>query len=160
MRDLIGGLFAALVTIIGIVALIALYNNVTSSNKSSQALTDLTSMVGSVQATYISRPSYSGISSTVVINGKLAPATMVSGTQLVNPWGGVVTVAVNSANTSFFDTTEPSVPSDACVKMATAISNLGALTINGTSVTLPADPSVVTTSCTGSTNSLVFTFGH
>lgn len=160
MRDLIGGLFAALVTIIGIVALIALYNNVTSSNKASQALTDLTSMVGQVQATYLSHPSYSGLSSTVIINGKLAPATMISGTQLVNPWGGVVTVAANSANTSFFDTTEPSVPSDACVKMATSISNLGALTINGTSVSLPADPSVVTTICTGSANSLVFTFGH
>lgn len=160
MRDLIGGLFAALVTIIGIVALIALYNNVTSSNKSSQALTDLTSMVGSVQATYISHPSYTNLSSTVVINGKLAPATMISGTTLINPWGGVVTVAANAANSSFFDVTEPSVPNDACAKMATAISNLGALTIGGTSVTLPADPSVVTSSCTGNANSLVFTFGH
>ncbi len=160
MRDLIGGLFAALVTIIGIVALIALYNSVTSSNKASQALTDLTSMVGQVQATYISHPSYAGLSSTVVINGNLAPATMVSGTQLVNPWGGVVTVAQNSANSSFFDITQPSVPSDACVKMATSISNLGSLTINGTSVTLPANPSVVTTACTGTSNTLVFTFGH
>lgn len=160
MRDLIGGLFAALVTIVGIVALIAIYNSVSSSNKSSQALTDLTSMVGQVQATYLSHPSYSGLSSTVVINGKLAPATMISGSNLVNPWGGVVTVAANSANNAFFDTTEPSVPSDACVKMATSISNLGALTINGTSVALPADPSVVTTNCTGTSNSLVFTFGH
>ena len=159
MRDLIGGLFAALVTIIGIVALIALYNNVTSSNKSSQALTDLTSMVGSIQATYISHPSYTNLSATVVVNGNLAPATMISGAALINPWGGNVTVAP-AANTSFFTVTEPSVPNDACVKMATAISNLGALSINGTSVTLPADPSVVAGTCTGNNNSLVFTFGH
>jgi hypothetical protein len=159
MRDLIGGLFAALVTIIGIVALIALYNNVTSSNRSSQALTDLTSMVGSIQATYISHPSFTSLSPTVVVNAKLAPTTMISSGALVNPWGGTVTVGA-ATNTSLFTVTEPSVPNDACVKMATSISNLGALAINGTSVTLPADPSVVAGACTGDANSLAFTFGH
>lgn len=159
MRELIGALFAALVTIIGIVALIALYNNVTSSNKSSQAITDLTSMVGSIQATYNSHPSFTNLSATVVVNGNLAPATMISGTALINPWGGNVTVAA-ATNANFFTVTESGLPSDGCVKMATSISNSTALAINGTSVTLPADPSVVAAACKETTNSLVLTFGH
>lgn len=159
MRNIMGDLFSALIFLLGLIGLFALYNNVTSSNKSNQAFTDLSTMVGATQALYASHPSFASISATAVINSRSAPATMVSGAALINPWGGNVTVAP-AANTSFFTVTEPSVPNDACVKMATSLSNLGALSINGTSVTLPADPSVVSGVCTGDANSLVFTFGH
>lgn len=160
MRDLIGSLLSAIATLLGIAAVVALGYNLYSSNKSSNALADLTSMGGNIQALYSSHPSYTGLSATVVINSSLAPSQMVSGTSLVNPWGGTVTVAANSSNSALFDVTEPSVPADACAKMATGVGNLAALSINSTSVTVPVDPATAASNCSSSSNSLVFTFGH
>lgn len=160
MRDLIGSLLSAVATLLGIAAVVAIGYNLYSANKSSNGLSDLTSMAGQIQALYSSHPSYSGLSATTVINASLAPSSMISGATLTNPWGGTVTVAVNGSNSSFFDVTEPNVPNDACAKLATGVGNLGALSINGTSVTLPADPNTVSTNCSTGANSLVFTFGH
>lgn len=160
MRDLLGSLFSALIVVIGLIGAVLIYNSVTNTNKSSQAFTDLTAMVGSVQSVYASHPTFTNLTPSVIIAGKLAPASMISGTQLMNPWRGIITVAANGSNAGLFDVTEPSVPSDACVKMATSLGGLGGLAINGTSVALPADPAVVTPLCSSDANSLVFTFGR
>lgn len=160
MREMLGTIIAWLLGLLAIGTLLVMFNTATSTSKTNQALSDLSSMVSSIQAIYYSHPSYSTISSTVAINGKLAPQSMINGAALINPWGGTVTLAVNSANSSMFDVTEPNVPSDACSKLATAIGNLQLLTINGTTVTQPADPATVTTSCNNTANTMVLTFGH
>lgn len=160
MREMLGTIIAWLLGLLAIGTLLVMFNTATSTSKTNQALSDLSSMVSSIQAIYYSHPSYSTISSTVAINGKLAPQSMINGASLINPWGGTVTLAVNSGNSSMFDVTEPNVPSDACSKLTTAIGNLQSLAINGSALPLPADPATVTTSCNNTTNSMVFTFGH
>lgn len=160
MNDLIAKIIAVVLTLLALAGVIALFNSASNSSKTTQALTDLTAMTGSVQALYVSHPSYANITAAVVANGKLAPSTMISGSTLVNPWGGTVTVAVNASNSSFFDVTQPSVPNVACATLATALGNLGALSINGTAATLPVDPATATASCNAGSNTLVMTFGH
>lgn len=160
MREMLGTIIAWLLGLLALGTLVMMYSTASSSSKTNQALTDLSSMVSSIQALYYSHPSYSTISSTVAINGGLAPKSMINGTALNNPWGGTVTLAVNSSNTARFDVTEPNVPSEACAKLATAVGNMEALAINGTSVSLPTDPATVTTTCNNTTNSMVLTFGH
>lgn len=160
MREMLGTIIAWLLGLLAIGTLLVMFNTATSTSKTNQALSDLSSMVSSIQAIYYSHPSYSTLSPTVAINGKLAPQSMINGASLINPWGGTVGLAVNSSNSSRFDVTEPNVPSDACSKLATAIGNLESLAINGSSLALPSDPATVTTSCNNNINTMVFTFGH
>lgn len=160
MREMLGTIIAWLLGLLAIGTLLVMFATAASTSKTNQALADLTSMVISVQAIYYSHPAYTSLTGTVAVNGKLAPSSMINGTNLINPWGGAVTLAVNSSNASMFDVTEPNIPSDACSKLTTALGNIQSVSINGTTVSLPADPAIVTTSCNNTTNTMVLTFGH
>ena len=157
MSEILGTLLKVLLAVLGVVAVVVIMYSALSANKTQTEVANLTQLASNIQTTYAGQSSFTGVTNTVVVTGKFAPSSMMSGTNtLTNAWGGSVTVAVGSP-TSQFTVTEAGVPSDGCIKLATSIASPISVTVGGTAVT---DVSSAATNCTGATNSLVFTFGR
>lgn len=159
MSEILGTLFKYLVALLGVAAVVLILYQVFGSNKTQTALSDVTLLQTNTQSLYNAQSTFTSVTDAVAIAGKLAPSGMISGTALVNPWGGAVTIAVN-ANASQFDITEASVPSDACAKMIVGLSSVVALKVNGAAQTLPLDAGLATAACNATANTLIFTFAH
>lgn len=163
MSEILGAIFKAILALLGLGAVVAIATTAFNSNKNSNAVSGLSQLVFNVQASYPSG-AFTSLTNTVATAGdkgsRLAPESMISGTSLVNPWGGAVTVNVNASNSANFDVTTASVNSSGCQKLATNMGTALALSINGTAQTLPLDSGTATTACQTSPNSMVFTFGH
>lgn len=159
MSEILGALFKYLVAMLGVAAVVMILYQVFGSNKTQNAISDLTLLQANTQALYNGQSSFTSLTNAVAIAGKLAPTGMISGAALVNPWGGAVTVAVNAAPTQF-DITETLVPADACAKIIVGLSSLVGLKVNGAAQVLPLDAGTTTTACNAVTNTLIFTFAH
>lgn len=163
MSEIIGAIFKTIVALLGIGAAVAIGVNAFNNNKNSNAVADMSQLVFNIQALYTSG-AFTSLTNTVATTGdkgsRLAPESMIAGSSLSNPWGGTVTINVNSSNAARFDVTTASVSSSGCQKLATNMGTALALSINGTAQTLPIDADTATTACASSPNSMVFTFGH
>lgn len=160
MSEILGALFKYVMMVLGVAAVGAVGYQVMYSNKTSRGLSDLTTMQNNISSHYDMQSSFATLTNTAVINGGWAPPTMVSGGALVNPWGGTVTVAVNSGNSTLYDVTETKVSTDACTTMLTGLSNAVAISVNGAAQTLPVDPASAALACKGASNTVLITSGR
>ena len=160
MDNILGLLFSKLGMLLGLIAVMAISYSFFQSNKTSTAIADLAQTSQGIQSLYGGNQ-FTTLTNTVVTNGKLAPTDMVTGTGiLVNPWNGTVTITVSGSNPSEFQAVETNVPADGCAKLAQGM-QYAALTINGTTITMPPDPGQVTTSCAATTPAtMTLTFAH
>lgn len=163
MSEILGAIFKAIVALLSLGAVVAIATTASNSNKNSNAVAEHSQLIFNIQASYPSG-AFTSLTNAVATAGdkgsRMAPEGMISGTSLVNAWGGAVTVNVNSGNAARFDVTTASVSSSGCQKLATNMGTALALSINGTAQTLPLDSGTATTACQNSPNSMVFTFGH
>ena len=160
MSEILGTLFKYLVSLLGVAAVVLVVYQVFGSNKTQNAISGLTQLQTNTQALYNTQSAFTTITNTIAINGKLAPSDMISGTSLLNPWGGAVTINVNGTLASQFDITEAGVPADACAKMIVGMPNTVALKVNTVAQTLPLDPGAAVTACNAAANTMIFTFAH
>lgn len=160
MSEILGALFKYLVALLGVGAVVLVLYQVFGSNKTQNAISDLTLLQTNAQSLYNGQNTFTTLTNAVAIGGKLAPAGMISGASLMNPWGGAVTVNVNAGNAAQFDVTEADVPQDACPKMITSLSSVVGLKVNGNAQVLPLDAGSAVTACNVTANSLTFTFSH
>jgi type II secretory pathway pseudopilin PulG len=160
MSEILGTLFKYLVSLLGVAAVVVILYQVFGANKTSNAISDITLLQTNAQALYSAQNSFTSLTTAVAIAGKLAPTGMISGTSLVNPWGGTVALNVNAGNATQFDITEPGVPADACAKMIVGLSTAVALTVNAVAQKLPLDAGAAVTACNVAANTLVFTFAR
>ncbi|MFT3960953.1 type 4 pilus major pilin [Propionivibrio sp.] len=163
MSEILGAIFKAIVALLSLGAVVGIGVTASNGNKNANAVAELSQLVFNVQASYPSG-AFTSLTNTVATAGdkgsRMAPEGMISGTSLVNPWGGAVTVNVNAGNAARFDVTTASVSASGCQKLATNMGTALALSINGTAQTLPMDAGTATTACQNSPNSMAFTFGH
>jgi hypothetical protein len=165
MSEILGTLFKYLVAILGVAAVVLILNKTFGANKVQNTIAQVTQTTANIQTLYNAQNNFTSLTNTVVIAGKLAPADMVSGTNLVNPWNGAVAFAVD-ANAAQYTMTQNGVPNDACAKLATGIPGAISVQINGgtvqNSATNPLDAGAATTACNSNadTNTLVFVFGR
>lgn len=159
MKEILGTIFSYLLGLLGVVAVVGFVYTAFGSNKIQTAITDLTQLATNAQALYASQSSFTTLTNTVAINGALAPTDMISSSSLTNPWGGTVTVAVDSS-ASQFTITETLVPVAACAKFVSSLPSIVGLKINGTAQPLPMDAGTAVTNCATATNTMIFTFGH
>jgi hypothetical protein len=161
MSEILGTLFKYLLSLLGVGAVVLILYQVFGANKTQNAISDITQMQANITSLYNGRSNFTTLTTAVAIAAKLAPSDMISGSALTNPWGGVVTPAVNGTLASNFDVTETLVPSDACAKMIVGLPTLVTLKVNGAGVTLPADAGTAATACAVAANpTMVFTFSH
>ncbi|OJY94457.1 MAG: hypothetical protein BGP25_05555 [Lysobacterales bacterium 63-13] len=145
------------------------YNNVKNETGAMNATNGVTAISSAVKALY-PNPSYTGLSSALLIQSGKAPQNMVSGTgasaTLVNNWGGTVTVApanYNGGTANAMAITFPSVPRSACNSVFSAAgANFQKIEINNTavkddSVPTAATAATVAAACDTENNSMVFT---
>jgi type II secretory pathway pseudopilin PulG len=160
MSEILGTMFKYLVQLLGVAAVVGILYSVFASNKTGDAVSDTTQLQTNIQALYSGQPSFSSLNNTVAITGKLAPKNMISGTTLVNPWSGAVTVGPNS-NTARFDVSHAaSIPKESCAKLIQSQSSAVVLTVNGTAVNLPVDAGTAVANCNVDANAVVFTYAH
>jgi len=166
MSEILGTLFKYLVAILGVAAVVLILNKTFGANKVQNTIAQVTQTTANIQALYNAQNNFTSLNNAVVIAGKLAPTDMVSGKNLVNPWNGAVTFAVDTANAARYKMTQSGVPNDACAKLATGIPGSISVQINsGTvhnSATNPVEAGQATTHCnsTTDTNTLAFVFGR
>lgn len=160
MSEIVGTMFKTMMVLLGLGAVVAVFWNVMGMDKTSRALSAQTELTANVIDLYSAQSNFTTLTNTVMINAKKVPDSLLSGSAIKNPWGGDVTLAVNSGNAGRFDITQTLVPSDACVKMATSNSRIIALTINGSSQSIPVDAGNAATACASTTNTLVTTMNR
>lgn len=160
MSEILGTLFGKVVALLSLAAVVAILYMVFGSNKIQNTITDVTQLQAKSQAHYAGQSTFTTLTNTVAIGGKLAPASMISGTALVNPFGGVVTIAVNAGNASQFDITETGLPADACAKVIVGMGSAVALKVNTVAQTLPLDAGAAITACNTASNTIIATFSH
>jgi len=162
MGEIFGTLFGKIIALLGLVVVVGVLYMAFASDKTTKATSDITLLSTNAQGLYNSQATFTTLTNTVAVSGQLAPDTMISGAStLTNPWGGAVTINVNSGNAAQFDITETLVPAGACSKILTTLSNLVALRVNGTAVTLPIDAGTATVRCNSPlANTLILTFTH
>ncbi len=161
MSEILGAMFKGLLALLGVGAVVAILYQAFGTNKTQAAMTNTTQLHANAQTLYHTVSTFDSLTNEVAINGKLAPSDMISGTELVNPWGGTVTIGVNAGSKSEFDIVHSaSIPSDSCAKMTGGLGTAIRITINGTSYDPPVDPGTAATACKAKANAMTFTFGH
>ena len=160
MSEILGTLFSKLVALLGIAAVVVILYQVFGANKTQNAISDITQLQANAQALYNGQSTFTSLSNTVAIGGKLAPTDMISGGTLINPFGGSVTIAVNGSSASNFDITEAGLPADACAKIIVGLTSVLGLKVNGTAQALPIDAGTAVTACNAVANTLTLTFTH
>lgn len=161
MSEVLGALFKNLASLLGVASVALILYIVFGTSKLTTATTELTQLQTNILTLYSTQSSFATLTNTVAINGALAPTRMISGSSLVNPWSGSITVAVNAADSTRFDVTETKVPNDSCSKMATNTPSVVGLKINGATVSLPVDGGDAVNACNvKDNNTLTFTFSR
>lgn len=142
------------VIVIIVAAAAAIISRQRSTAQTSQVQSEqsnLQSIVSKVNSSFSARPSYSGVSTSFLLAQGAFPTQMVNGSSVVNVWGGAVTVAAGTGNTSF-DITYAGVPSSACIELVSNVSRFySEITVGSTKVkngAALADLATTQTACT------------
>ena len=161
MSEILGTLFKYLVALLGVGAVVLILYQVFGTNKTQNAISDLTQLQSNSQALYNGQNTFTTLTNTVAVSGKLATTSMIAGAAaLQNPWGGAVTVNVNGGNAAQFDVTEAAVPQEACAKMVSGLSTVVALKVNAVAQVLPLDAGTAVGACNVAENTIIYTFAH
>ena len=107
------------------------------------------------QQLFSGSPGYTGLDNSMALNAGLVPKQFVKGTELVNPFGGTITLAASS-DASSFTITLTGVPREESTKLATFQSDawLG-VSVNGTDVT-GGSVADIQAACSSSNNTIIF----
>lgn len=166
MSEILGTWFGKMMALVGVIGIVWILYATFGVTKVQDSISQSTQTTANIQTLYQGQNNFTSLTNAVVIAGKLAPKNMVSGVNLINPWGGSVTFAVNAANQAQFTMTHNNVPNDACAKLATGISGAISVRINNAAVrnnaTNPVEAGQATTDCNSATdtNTLAFVFGR
>lgn len=146
-------LFYLLMLAIGAGVLVSLFSN----RDLSQAQQGLSQLRMEIRQLYSASPNYSGLTTEVARSAGVIPIDMDTGSSVVNPWNGAVTLSTGS-DSSTFTISYGDVPRESCTKLAMYQHGswvdvaVGGASINQTTGTV----SDATNAC-GDANTIVFT---
>ncbi len=163
MSEMMGLILKTALALLGVVVVVGLSYTAIQNSKNSNHVAEVVLLSTSVQAA-VQTGAFSSLTVESVIAGSkgdtLAPTSMISGNGLTNPWGGIVTIAVDSSNASQFVITSEGVSTGGCGKLAGTVM-AKSVNINGTSLNSPVDEPTARTACKGSnSNTIAMTFTH
>lgn len=146
-----------------VVAVVTIVNRVQAARQSSQINSEagnLSAILAKTQSSFAGRPNYSGATTALLLAQGGFPAQMVNGATVTHSWGGSVTVAAGTGNSSV-DITYNAVPSSACIELVSAVSrSFNEVTVGATATksgAAIADLTVTQTACTaGTTANIIF----
>ncbi len=149
---------------------IVTFQKVLGGNKTNTAQTQLMELQTGIRNLWANTNDFgTGDLTATLKSANQLPATMIDGANVVNPWGGSVTV---TGATAQFTIQFNGVPTDACTKLslvsaantAGAGSGITSVKVNGSTLSIPVAPAAATAACgqsgSGASggNTLVWTF--
>lgn len=163
MSELVATLLKWAAAILAVAAVFAVGYEVFGAGNAANHASDIGTLAGDIKTLYQGQPTFSSL--TTAIAYKKAPNRMKSSTvgTLVNPWGGAVTVTVDSTSSAQFDIQTVSVPDKQCADMATTPQGYVSVSVNGTTFTTASgiDAGTVSLSCgTTDSNTIKFVYAH
>lgn len=145
-------LFLVIAAVI-LIGVFALFSGAFSSSKVQTEMSYMQTLAGDVESLYATNHDYGTADITATLTStKSAPSPMIVGATLVNSWGGQVTVT--GASTDFV-ISSAGVPQKECIQLAQISINPVAITINGTTQTLPLTVAAATTACSSATSNTI-----
>lgn len=157
MRFMLGFLGALGLGLLATVIILVLRDMGSNLNKVSTAQSEVSTISTNVPGDVGGVAGVSSISTAMVARDSDAPSNMVTGTALVDPWGGQVTVTPAN-NPGQYDVALQGVPGSACSKLVNGVGQFKGVTINGSALSMPVDPATVSQDCQSSSNSVTFDF--
>jgi len=160
----------AVVTVIGAVLIGASLKPVQgmiADSRANSEIQELSVVIPKIQNKYFNKSDYTGVTTAGLANNGIFRKERVSGTSLVNRWGGAITVAVATTTTTndSVTLTYTKVPEQECKGIIPQLDNIVRIvTVGGTSVKADGagtDIDALGTQCVagGSNNTVVYTVG-
>lgn len=150
-------LVSVIIFLVILTGVFAMVGRTTDAAKMQQAQQDITAIKMSTAQTYSTSKTYAGLDNATAIAAGILTESMVSGGSGINPWGGALTVAVDTVNTQF-TITYAGLPKAACMQMA-SFGNGTWVTAKAGSTSIPQDGtgvvSAASTGCSNATNNTV-----
>lgn len=109
------------IIVVAIVGIVAKIQSVRLTQQVSAEGANLNAIMGKVQSTFAGRANYAGVSTALLLAQSGFPTQMVNGTTVTNVWGGGVTVAPGTGNTTV-DIAYAGVPTNACIELVSSAS--------------------------------------
>ena len=141
-------LFLVIVVVI-LLGIFALFSGAVSASKVQTEMSYMQTLAGDVESLYATNHDYGTADITSALTStKNAPTPMIVGANLVNSWGGQVTVTGAS---TVFTIASTNIPQKECIQLAQVSINPTAVTINGAAQTLPLAVAPTTAACSSAT---------
>lgn len=96
------------------IGIYAVYNKVATTQKVSETARGILAIKTGIEALYGNQSNYTGLTNSVVINGRIAPPSMINGGNLVHPFGGTINV-FSVGRTLYLHLVN--IPDEACSKL-------------------------------------------
>lgn len=145
--------------LIGVIAVAAgfiLFSTTRSSGNILQFQSELVQLSSRVSSFYTGSTGYGDLSNEIAIKAGAVPKTLIKGSNIVNPWGGTVTLYPADDESSFFiDVTN--IPNEECGQLAgNQANNWVSFSINNSTLSDNFSPADVTNLCSAGKNTLKF----
>lgn len=100
------------------------YQSASDSNKTQAAISEVMSATSAINGLYIGQSNYDGLTATVLKNSSAIPDNYKKGSNILNPFGGNLTVSSGGSGSGYGYKLElTNLPKSACISLATL--NLG-----------------------------------
>jgi PilS N terminal len=161
MSEILGAMAKYGLQTLGVIAVFVIAALATGTSKSSTEAANIGTLVTNITNLYDSGSSTADLTNAVVIGGKLEPSSMDVGGNLINQWGGPITVTGDPNFAAGIDITDAGIPQDGCASLATSLNNATTVSINGGGVlSAPIDATTVTQECTTGNNNIALVFAN
>lgn len=133
-----------------------------TSAKDNSNLADMSLLISKIRSAYAGQSTYgTGSLNATLLTYRAVPPSMISGTSIVNTWGGTVTVTGAGATVTV---SSAAIPQENCASMVKSFggstgggSGITGISVNGSALTLPVTTATAATGCNAANNTVVLT---
>lgn len=151
-----GMMLGALVGVFVIAVGMAIFYSTRSSSNVLQFQSEIIQLSSRVSSLYTGSAGYGDLTNEIAIKGGAVPKTLIKGSNLVNAWGGTVTLYSSDDESSFFIEIT-NIPDEECGKLAgNQVNNWISLSINSSVLSDDSSTSDVINLCNAGKNTLKY----
>lgn len=153
MSDLMLGILAGVFVI---AAALAMFYFTRSSGNVLQFQSEVIQLSSRVSSLFTGSTGYGDLTNEVAIKGGAVPKTLIKGSNIVNAWGGTITLSSSDDESSFFIEIT-NIPDEECGRLAgNQVNNWISLSINNSILSEDSSPADVINLCNAGKNTLKY----
>lgn len=153
----ISGMMLGILTGVFVIAAgVAIFYSTRSSSNVLQFQSEIIQLSSRVSSLYTGSTGYGDLTNEIAIKGGAVPKTLIKGSNLVNAWGGTVTLSPSDDESSFFIEIT-NVPDEECGRLAgNQVNNWVSLSINSSILSDDSSTTDVINLCNAGKNTLKY----